>query len=251
MLLAFEAERVAPAAEDLERLRELLAAAERPLVVVGEGGWTAETSRDVQAFCEANELPVACAFRCQDFVDNRSPSYVGVLGVAMDEAIAGRLRDADLVLAIGGRLGEVPDAPLHAPRAAEPEADARPRPSGPGRARSRVRARSRDRSDAARRAHPRCSRSTRWSRAGASGHGTRAPTTSEPSSTSRWRATSTSARSWPSCGSGFPATRFRRAARATSPSGRIASRSSRSSARRPVRAAGRWGTGFRLPSPHS
>lgn len=103
-----EAERVAPTAADLERLRGLLAAAERPLVVVGEGGWTAETSRDVQAFCEANELPVACAFRCQDFVDNRSPSYVGVLGVAMDEAIAARLRDSDFVLAIGGRLGEVP-----------------------------------------------------------------------------------------------------------------------------------------------
>lgn len=103
-----EAERVAPTAADLERLRGLLAAAERPLVVVGEGGWTAETSRDVQAFCEANELPVACAFRCQDFVDNRSPSYVGVLGVGMDEAIAARLRDSDLVLAIGGRLGEVP-----------------------------------------------------------------------------------------------------------------------------------------------
>jgi acetolactate synthase I/II/III large subunit len=103
-----ETERVAPAAADLERLHELLAAAERPLVVVGEGGWTGKTSRDVQAFCEANELPVACAFRCQDFVDNRSASYVGVLGVAMDEAVAARLRDADLVLAIGGRLGEVP-----------------------------------------------------------------------------------------------------------------------------------------------
>ena len=103
-----EPEPVEPRAEDLERLRALLADAERPLVVVGEGGWTAETSRDVQAFCEANELPVACAFRCQDFVDNRSPSYVGILGVAMDEALAGRLRDADLVLALGGRLGEVP-----------------------------------------------------------------------------------------------------------------------------------------------
>ena len=78
--------RQSPGTDDLARLRELLAAAERPLVVVGEGGWTAETSRDVQAFCEANSLPVACAFRCQDFVDNRSPSYVGVLGVAMDEA---------------------------------------------------------------------------------------------------------------------------------------------------------------------
>ncbi len=103
-----EPEQVAPSGGELDRLRELLAGAERPLVVAGEGGWTAETSRDVQAFCEANALPVACAFRCQDFVDNRSSSYVGVLGVAMDEAIAGRLRDADLVLAIGGRLGEVP-----------------------------------------------------------------------------------------------------------------------------------------------
>ena len=104
----FEAEPIPPEAEDLERLRELLVGAERPLVVVGEGGWTTETGRDVQAFCETNQLPVACAFRCQDFVDNRSPSYVGVLGVAMDETIAGRLRDADLVLALGGRLGEVP-----------------------------------------------------------------------------------------------------------------------------------------------
>ena len=103
-----EAPRVAPPPEALDRLRELLVGAERPLVVVGEGGWTAETSRDVLAFCEANVLPVACAFRCQDFVDNRSPRYVGVLGVAMDERIAARLRDADLVVAIGGRLGEVP-----------------------------------------------------------------------------------------------------------------------------------------------
>ena len=103
-----EAPRQPPAAAELARLRELLAEAERPLAVVGEGGWTAETSRDVQGFCEANALPVACAFRCQDFVDNRSRSYVGVLGVAMDEAIAARLRDADVVIAIGGRLGEVP-----------------------------------------------------------------------------------------------------------------------------------------------
>ncbi|MGH3111184.1 MAG: thiamine pyrophosphate-binding protein [Gaiellaceae bacterium] len=100
--------RAAPRPEDVERLRELLTAAERPLVVVGEGGWTQQTGVDVLAFCEANELPVACAFRCQDFVDNRSPSYVGVLGVAMDDAIAARLRESDFVLVVGGRLGEVP-----------------------------------------------------------------------------------------------------------------------------------------------
>jgi acetolactate synthase I/II/III large subunit len=95
-------------ADDLGLFGELLAAAERPLVVVGEGGWTAQTGEDVLAFCEANDLPVACAFRCQDFVDNRSRCYVGVLGVAMDEQLATRFADADLVVAIGGRLGEVP-----------------------------------------------------------------------------------------------------------------------------------------------
>jgi len=100
--------RPVPRREDLDRLGDLLAAAQRPLVVVGEAGWTQQTGDDVRAFCEANELPVACAFRCQDFVDNHSPSYVGVLGVAMDERLAARLSDADLVLAFGGRLGEVP-----------------------------------------------------------------------------------------------------------------------------------------------
>jgi acetolactate synthase-1/2/3 large subunit len=100
--------RPVPRQEDLDRLRDLLAAAQRPLVVVGEAGWTQQTGDDVRAFCEANELPVACAFRCQDFVDNHSPSYVGVLGVAMDERLAARLGDADLVLAFGGRLGQVP-----------------------------------------------------------------------------------------------------------------------------------------------
>jgi acetolactate synthase-1/2/3 large subunit len=101
-------EHAAPRPDDLRRLVELLAGAKRPLVVVGEGGWTAGTGADLLAFCEANDLPVACAFRCQDFVDNRSRCYVGVLGVAMDDRLAARLRDADLVLAVGGRLGEVP-----------------------------------------------------------------------------------------------------------------------------------------------
>jgi acetolactate synthase-1/2/3 large subunit len=103
-----EIEHAAPRQEDLLRLRDLLAASERPLVVVGEGGWTQQTGEDVLAFCEANELPVACAFRCQDFVDNHSRSYAGVLGVAMDDRLAARLRDSDFVLAVGGRLGEVP-----------------------------------------------------------------------------------------------------------------------------------------------
>jgi acetolactate synthase I/II/III large subunit len=123
--------RSSPSGEDLTRLRELLAASERPLVIVGEGGWTRETGEDVLAFCEANELPVACAFRCQDFVDNRSRSYAGVLGVAMDDRLATRLREADLVLAVGGRLGEVPTRRytlLEAPRPRQTLIHAHPDP---------------------------------------------------------------------------------------------------------------------------
>lgn len=126
----------APREADLARLGELLAAAERPLVVVGEGGWTAQTAEDVLAFCEASELPVACAFRCQDFVDNRSRCYAGVLGVAMDDRLADRLRAADLVLAVGGRLGEVPTRRytlLRAPRPAQTLVHVHPDPDELGR----------------------------------------------------------------------------------------------------------------------
>jgi acetolactate synthase-1/2/3 large subunit len=96
-----------PSGEDLARLRELLARSERPLVVVGEGGWSRGTAEDALAFCEANALPVASSFRCQDYVDNRSSVYAGHLTIGLDPNLARRVEDADLVLAVGGRLGDV------------------------------------------------------------------------------------------------------------------------------------------------
>jgi acetolactate synthase I/II/III large subunit len=100
----------APAEEDMARLGELLAQARAPLAIVGEGGWTAQTGADVAAFAEAQAVPVAASFRCQDYVDNASPAYAGHAGLAMDPALAKRIREADLLLAIGGRLGEIPTA---------------------------------------------------------------------------------------------------------------------------------------------
>jgi acetolactate synthase-1/2/3 large subunit len=100
--------RAAPSAADLARLRELLAAAERPLLVVGGGGWSTEAATDLQAFAKANRLPVATSFRRQDYVDNASPSYAGVLTIGHDPALASRLRGADLLLVIGSRLGDIP-----------------------------------------------------------------------------------------------------------------------------------------------
>jgi acetolactate synthase I/II/III large subunit len=97
-----------PGAREMAHLAELLAGAQRPAIVVGEGGWTAQTGADVAAFAEAHRLPVIASFRCQDFVDNASPAYIGHAGLAMAPAVAAAIREADVLLAIGGRLGEIP-----------------------------------------------------------------------------------------------------------------------------------------------
>ena len=98
--------RASPAPEDMTRLHELLAGAARPFVIVGGGGWTSEASRDLLAFAEANRLPVGASFRCQDYVDNLSPSYVGDVGLAANPKLLARIREADLLLVVGSRLGE-------------------------------------------------------------------------------------------------------------------------------------------------
>jgi len=100
----------APDAGAMGRLGELLAGATAPLAIVGEGGWSARAGADVAAFAEVQAVPVAASFRCQDYVDNASPAYAGHAGLAMDPALAKRIREADLLLAIGGRLGEIPTA---------------------------------------------------------------------------------------------------------------------------------------------
>jgi acetolactate synthase I/II/III large subunit len=100
----------APRAEDMQRFRGLLAEAQRPLAIVGEGGWSASAAEDMRAFAEANELPVAASYRCNDYVDNHSRIYAGHATIAMDPRLARRIADADVLLAVGGRLGEVPTA---------------------------------------------------------------------------------------------------------------------------------------------
>ena len=100
--------RPAPSLQDVENALEALSSAERPLVVVGGGGWTAQAAADLQAWAEASGLPVATSFRRQDYVDNASPSYAGVLTIGHDPELARRLRECDVLLALGTRLGEIP-----------------------------------------------------------------------------------------------------------------------------------------------
>ena len=96
-----------PGAAELARVRELLAAARRPFVLVGGGGWTEQAAADVQAFCEANDLPVGSSFRRQDYVDNSSRVWAGHVGIGPDPRLAARVREADVLLVVGARLGEM------------------------------------------------------------------------------------------------------------------------------------------------
>ena len=96
-----------PAAADLVRLRELLAAAERPFVIVGGGGWTEAACADLERFVAANDLPVACGFRRQDRLDNEHRCYAGDISIGPNPALVERIRSSDLLLALGTRLSEM------------------------------------------------------------------------------------------------------------------------------------------------
>ena len=96
-----------PAPGALRDLRKLLLEARRPLMIVGGSGWTEQGARALQRFAENWQLPVGCGFRFQDTFDNRHALYAGDVGIGINPRLATRVREADLVLAIGVRLGEM------------------------------------------------------------------------------------------------------------------------------------------------
>jgi acetolactate synthase-1/2/3 large subunit len=86
---------------------QALAGAERPLLIVGGPHWSAEAAADLATVAEALGLPVAAGFRRQDYLDNRHPHYAGDLNVGINPRLAGRLREADALLVLGSRLGDI------------------------------------------------------------------------------------------------------------------------------------------------
>ena len=103
----YRAVRAHPGAADLAELRRLLAAAERPIMLVGGGGWSDAACADIARFAEANDLPVCCSFRRQDIVDNRLRVFAGDLGTGAARRWSPASRQSDLVLAVGARIGEI------------------------------------------------------------------------------------------------------------------------------------------------
>jgi len=96
-----------PGTDQMLRLQKLLAQSKRPIVILGGSGWTPESCGDFQRFVEANHLPVGCAFRFQDLLDNRHEHYVGDVGIGVNPVLAERVRMSDLLLVVGARLGEM------------------------------------------------------------------------------------------------------------------------------------------------
>ena len=103
----YQAVQASPSAADMDRLRGLLARSQRPLVILGGTVWTREACRDLQAFAENTGLPISASFRFQDLFDNNHDHYVGDVGIGINPKLAARVRDADLLLVIGARLGEM------------------------------------------------------------------------------------------------------------------------------------------------
>jgi acetolactate synthase-1/2/3 large subunit len=97
----------APSDTQIAGLRRLLGRARQPIVIAGGSGWTDAACDNLKRFAEANFLPVATSFRSQAVFDNRHPNYVGDVGIGINPKLAQRVRDADLVVAIGPRLGEM------------------------------------------------------------------------------------------------------------------------------------------------
>ena len=96
-----------PSADDVEAVRAVLAAAERPVLLIGGGGWTTRGRAALRDFAIRYDLPVVVTFRRHDLYDNTDDRYVGEAGVGMPPAVRRTLVDADVVLSIGARFGEM------------------------------------------------------------------------------------------------------------------------------------------------
>lgn len=97
----------APDAAALAEAQAMLAAAERPSILIGGCSWTAAGRAALQAFAEASDIPVLAGLRYQDMFDNHSPCYGGDLGLGLTPGVRRTLKEADVVLAIGTRFGEI------------------------------------------------------------------------------------------------------------------------------------------------
>ncbi len=105
---AFEPAETWPGLIDMSRLQKLLWVAKRPVAIVGGSRWSEAATAALMRFAERFALPVATTFRRGHLFDAMHPCYAGDLGIGPNPKLVARINSADLVLLVGGRLGELP-----------------------------------------------------------------------------------------------------------------------------------------------
>ena len=96
-----------PGAVQMAEVLDELRRAERPFLLLGGSQWDADAVDAIETFAQANALPVGCAFRRQDRFDNALSCYVGDVGIGINPKLAKRIKESDLLIVLGARLGEM------------------------------------------------------------------------------------------------------------------------------------------------
>src|SRR5215472_3961194 len=105
---AFAPVETSPGPPEMKKLAALLGHAQRPLAMLGGSRWSGEACAAIARFAERFTLPVATSYRRLPLFDPLHPCYAGDLGIGPNAKLVARVREADLVLLIGGRMGELP-----------------------------------------------------------------------------------------------------------------------------------------------
>lgn len=106
-LRAYKRVASAPSAQNMLEFRALLESGTKPLVMMGGGDWTKEACGNMVSFAHANHLPLCTSFRCQDLVDNDDSHYAGHVGIGPPKALSDLVKQADPLIVVGPRLGEM------------------------------------------------------------------------------------------------------------------------------------------------
>lgn len=115
--------KIAPSPDDIADLADRLAKSVKPLLIIGGPTWTSTAIDDITAFAETNGIPVSVSLRSQDCFDNRHPNYAGDIGIAINPKLAQRVRESDLLIVVGPRLGEMTTQGYSLISVPEPEQD--------------------------------------------------------------------------------------------------------------------------------
>lgn len=99
-----------PGEAELDALEMLLNGAKRPFVILGGTRWNEQAVAHMRAIAETWSMPVGCSFRRQMLFDHLHPNYAGDVGIGINPKLAERIKQADVVLLLGGRLGEMPSS---------------------------------------------------------------------------------------------------------------------------------------------